>query len=319
MIYRNLGRTGLKVSSIALGTMAFGRWIDEKASNGIIDLALDRGINLIDTADFYGKGQDESFRYGTGASEEIIGRALKHRRDKVVLATKVGFPTGRGVNEQGLSKIHIMKAVEDSLRRLQTDYIDLYQVHYFDEGTPIEETLEALTDLVHQGKIRYIGCSNFAAWQIEKSRKISQVAGLSAFISSQSQYNLLSREAEQELLPYCQSEGIGLLVYSPLARGMLSGKYTDGESYPQESRAASGEKLIFRYFTEQNFEKVKKYGQMAKRLNRSMSQLALAWILNRPGVIAALVGASKPKHLAEALDVSDWKWDDALMNEVSDI
>lgn len=319
MIYRNLGRTGLKVSSIALGTMAFGRWIEEKASSEIIDLALDRGINLIDTADFYGKGQDEAFRYGTGASEEIIGRALKHRRDKVTLATKVGFPTGRGVNDQGLSKIHIMKAVEDSLRRLQTDYIDLYQVHYFDEETPIEETLEALTDLVHQGKIRYFGCSNFAAWQIEKSRKISQVAGLSAFISSQSQYNLLSREAEQELLPYCQSEGIGLLVYSPLARGMLSGKYTESAEYPTESRAASGEKLIFRYFTEQNFEKVRKYGQLAKRLDRSMSQLALAWILNRPGVTTALVGASKPKHLAEALEVSDWKWDDALMNEVSDI
>lgn len=319
MIYRNLGRTGLKVSSIALGTMAFGRWIDEKASSEIIDLALDRGINLIDTADFYGKGQDEAFRYGTGASEEIIGRALKHRRDKVILATKVGFPTGRGVNDQGLSKIHIMKAVEDSLRRLQTDYIDLYQVHYFDEETPIEETLEVLTDLVHQGKIRYFSCSNFAAWQIEKSRKISQVAGLSAFISSQSQYNLLSREAEQELLPYCRSEGIGLLVYSPLARGMLSGKYTESAEYPAESRAASGEKLIFRYFTEQNFEKVRKYGQLAKRLDRSMSQLALAWILNRPGVTTALVGASKPKHLAEALDVSDWRWDDALMNEVSAI
>lgn len=319
MQYHGLGNTGLKVSNLSLGTMAFGRWIDEHESDRIIDLALDSGINVIDTANFYGKGQDEPFRYGTGASETIIGRALKGKRDKVVLATKVGLPMGRGVNESGLSKKHIFQSVDDSLRRLQTDYIDLYQVHRFDESTPLEETLEALTSLVQQGKVRYIGCSNFAAWQIEKSRRIAEVSGLSGFISSQSQYNLLSREAEQELVPYCLSEKIGLLVYSPLARGMLTGKYSRGGEYPQGSRAANGEKLIFQYFNSRNFDRVAAYKQIAERYDRKLVQLAFAWILNQPAVTSAILGASKPNHVTDAVAVSDWKWDKELMDEVNSI
>lgn len=319
MQYHCLGSTGLKISNLSLGTMAFGRWIDEQESDRIIDLALDSGINVIDTANFYGKGQDEPFRYGTGASETIIGRALKGRRDKVVLATKVGLPMGRGVNEKGLSKKHIFQSVDASLKRLQTDYIDLYQVHCFDDNTPLEETLEALTSLVQQGKVRYIGCSNFAAWQIEKSRRIAEVHGLSRFISSQSQYNLLSREAEQELVPYCLSEKVGLLVYSPLARGMLTGKYNRDGEYPQGSRAASGEKLIFQYFNSRNFDRVDKYKQIAERCHRKLVQLAFAWILNQPAVTSAILGASKPNHITDAVAVSDWKWDAGLMEEVSRI
>jgi Predicted oxidoreductases (related to aryl-alcohol dehydrogenases) len=319
MQYHRLGHTGLKVSNLSLGTMAFGRWINEQESDQIIDLALDSGINVIDTANFYGKGQDESFRYGTGASEEIIGRALKGKRDKVVLATKVGLPMGQGVNEQGLSKKHILQAVDDSLRRLQTDYIDLYQVHRFDDETPLDETLEALTSLVGQGKVRYIGCSNFAAWQIEKSRRIAELDGLSAFVSSQSQYNLLSREAEQELVPYCLSENVGLLVYSPLARGMLTGKYTRDGDYPQGSRAANGEKLIFQYFNARNFDRVEKYKQIAEQYHRKLVQLAFAWILNQPAVTSAILGASKPNHVSDAVAVSDWTWDKELMDEVNRI
>lgn len=319
MLYHSLGNTGLTVSNISLGTMTFGRWIDEKESNRIIDTALDTGINVIDTANFYGKGQDEAFRYGTGASEEIIGRALKGRRDKIVLATKVGLPMGKGVNEQGLSKKHILQQAEESLRRLQTDYIDLYQVHRFDENTPLEETLEALTTLVRQGKVRYIGCSNFAAWQIEKSKKVSAIKNLASFISSQSQYNLLSREAEQELIPYCQSENVGLLIYSPLARGMLSGKYTSGADFPTGSRAASGEKLIFQYFNENNFERVTKYQKIAQRYEKKIAQFALAWILNQPAVTTAILGASKVQHVTDAVAVSDWKWDAELLTEVNGI
>ncbi|WP_100488283.1 aldo/keto reductase [Sporolactobacillus pectinivorans] len=319
MIYNFLGNTGLKVSNLSLGTMAFGRWIDEKESDRIIDAALDSGINVIDTANFYGKGQDEAFRYGTGASEEIIGRALQGRRDKIVLATKVGLPMGRGVNEQGLSKKHILKQAEDSLSRLKTDYIDLYQVHRFDENTPLEETLEALTTLVEQGKVRYIGCSNFAAWQIEKSRKISKLDRLVSFVSSQSQYNLLSREAEQELIPYCLSENVGLLVYSPLARGMLTGKYASGADYPAGSRAANGEKLIFQYINDDNFKRVAKYQEIAKRYEKKMPQFALSWILNQPAVTTAILGASKVQHVTDAAAISDWKWDTELIQEVNNI
>jgi aryl-alcohol dehydrogenase-like predicted oxidoreductase len=316
MRYSNLGKSGLRVSNLSLGTMAFGRWIDEKASAEILDRAFDAGINLIDTANFYGKGQDEAFKYGTGESEEIIGRHLKGKRDKIVLATKVGLPVGQYVNDAGLSRFHILREVENSLKRLQTDYIDLYQVHRFDRRTPIEETLSALSDLVKQGKVRYIGCSNYAAWQMAKANGLSDFYGLEHFISSQSQYNLLSRELEQEVIPFCLSEKMGLLVYSPMARGMLSGKYTSKEEVPEESRAAKGEQLIQSYFTNENFDRVAKYRQLAEEQNVNLSQFSLAWILNQPAVTSAIVGASKPQHVTEAVQVSDWKWPNELNEAV---
>jgi len=319
MNYLNLGSTGLRVSNLSLGTMAFGRWIDEKASAEILDSALDAGINLIDTANFYGKGQDEPFKYGTGASEEIIGRALKGRRDKIVLATKVGLSMGTDTNDSGLSRFHIMREVENSLRRLQTDYIDLYQVHRFDDRTPLEETLSALTDLVKQGKVRYIGCSNYAAWQMAKADGISNLKGLEPFVSSQSQYNLLSREVEEEIIPYCLSENVGLLVYSPMARGMLSGKYLSREDFPEGSRAAQGEQLIQNYFTQANFERVAAYKRLADENDKNLSQFSLSWILNQSAVTSAIVGASKPHHVTDAVKISDWKWSEELKERVKHI
>lgn len=317
MNYLNLGRTGLRISNLSLGTMAFGRWIDEKASVQILETAIGSGINMIDTANFYGKGQDGPFKYGTGESEEIIGRALKGRRDKLVLATKVGLPMGRDTNDAGLSKFHIMREAENSLRRLQTDYIDLYQVHRFDDRTPLEETLSALTDLVRQGKVRYIGCSNFAAWQMAKAKGISDFHRLEHFVSSQSQYNLLSREVEDEVIPYCMSEDVGLLVYSPMARGMLSGKYSSRNDLPDGSRAAQGEQLIQNYFTDTNFGLVAEYKRLAKEHNVNLSQFSLAWILNRQAVTSALVGASKPYHVTDAVRISDWSWSDELKERVN--
>lgn len=317
MIYSNLGFSGLRVSNLSLGTMAFGRWIDEKASVEILETAIDAGINLIDTANFYGKGQDEQFLYGTGESEEIIGRALKGRRDKIVLATKVGLPMGKDTNDAGLSKFHIMREVEHSLRRLQTDYIDLYQVHRFDDETPLEETLSTLTALVKQGKVRYIGCSNYAAWQIAKANGISNLHGLEHFVSSQSQYNLLSRELENEVVPYCVSENVSLLVYSPMARGMLSGKYSSRDDVPEGSRAARGERLIQNYFKDENFQKVEEYKKAAVEHDVNLSQFSLAWILNQSVVTSAIVGASKPYHVTDAAKISDWRWSDELKQRVT--
>ncbi|UNL87010.1 aldo/keto reductase [Priestia koreensis] len=319
MQYKQLGRTGLQVSNLCLGTMAFGRWIDEKASADILDTAIDQGINFIDTANYYGKGQDTEVPYGTGESEEIIGRALKGRRDDVVLATKVGIRMGHKKNQSGLSRTHIMREAEQSLKRLQTDHIDLYQVHIFDPNTPLDETLRALDDLVRQGKVRYIGCSNYAAWQIAKSHGISERLNLEKFISVQPQYNLLSREIEQELLPFCESEGVGVLTYSPMARGMLSGKYKHMGDVPADSRAARGEKLIQNYFTERNFELVQQYQKIADQQEVSLSQFALSWVLNEPAVTSAIIGASKAYHVTDAAEISDWIWTDELKQEVDNI
>ncbi|UZJ77670.1 aldo/keto reductase [Fictibacillus sp. KU28468] len=319
MHYKKLGRTGLDVSSICLGTMAFGRWIDEEASHSIIASALEQGINFIDTANYYGKGQDTEIPYGTGESEEIIGRALKGKRENVVLATKVGIRMGHGKNESGLSRGHIMKEVDRSLSRLQTDYIDLYQVHFFDNSTPLEETLRTLDNLVRSGKVRYIGCSNYAAWQIMKSHGISEKMNLEKYVSVQPQYNLLSREIEQELLPFCESEEVGVMVYSPLGRGMLSGKYKNADDVPEESRAAKGERLIQNYFTPRNFELVSQYRQLAEKNKVSLSQFALSWVLNQPAVTSAIVGASKVHHVTDAVKISDWRWSEELLQKVNEI
>ena len=229
MKYRPLGRAGVQVSEVSLGTMAFGRWIDERASAAVLDVALASGINLIDTADVYGTGMDNGDVNQLGESEEILGRSLKERRQGILLATKSHNRTGPGINDQGQSRYHIYRALENSLVRLQTDYIDLYQVHRFDELTPLEETLEALTDLVRQGKVRYIGRSNYAAWRLAKAHGISALHGLRRFESVQPEYSLITRDIERELIPFAQSEHVGVIVYSPLGRGILSGKYRAGK------------------------------------------------------------------------------------------
>ncbi|MCT8138565.1 aldo/keto reductase [Anaerobacillus sp. CMMVII] len=319
MQYNRLGKTGLQVSNVCLGTMSFGRWIDEEASTYILNVALENGVNFIDTANYYGKSQDETPEYGNGEAEEILGRALKGRRKDVILATKVGLGMGLGVNKSGLSRGHIMSEVEKSLQRLQTDYIDLYQVHLFDPNTSLEETLRALDDLVRQGKVRYLGCSNYAAWQIAKAHGISERINLEKFISVQPQYNLLSREIETELLPFCQSDGVGTIVYSPMARGMLSGKYKGPNDAPPESRAALNERRIFRYFTERNFQRVEQYKELAKQSELSLSQFALAWVLNQPSVTSAIIGATKLHHVTDAIAVSNRKFSMELLQKIDSI
>lgn len=319
MQYKKLGSTGLEVSNVCLGTMSFGRWIDEGASVSILNTALENGINFIDTANYYGKGQDSKPEYGTGLSEEILGRALKGRREEVVLATKVGLQMGHEKNRFGLSRVNILREIDKSLQRLQTDYIDLYQVHHFDPNTPMEETLRALDDIVRQGKVRYIGCSNFAAWQIAKSHGISERMNLEKFVSVQPQYSLLAREIEDELIPFCQSEGVGMVVYSPMARGMLSGKYKGPNDVPTDSRAAHGETRLLKLFSERNFNLVEQYKKLATTYEMSLSQFALAWVLNQPNVTSAIIGATKISHVTDAVEVSDFKLTKEILKGIDEI
>ncbi|WP_139995728.1 aldo/keto reductase [Paenibacillus paridis] len=290
MKYRKLGRTGLKVSEVSLGTMAFGRWIDEQASSTILDLALDQGINLVDTANVYGEGE----------SERILGNLLKERRHDIVLATKVHGRVGSGVNDAGQSRYHIYKAVEDSLKRLKTDYLDLYQVHRFDPETPLEETLRALDDLVRQGKVRYIGASNFAAWQLAKAHGISALHSLHRFESLQPEYSLISREIEKEIIPFVQSEEVGVIVYSPLGRGVLSGKYRAGEAPPEGSRLAAGEPRLEELLKKNAINVAEAIQPLAAERGLTQAQYALSWVLSRPGITSAILGASKPEHITEA-------------------
>lgn len=296
MKYGTLGRTGLRISRVALGCWRFGAETDEPTARAIIDYALDQGINLIDTANIYAKG----------LSEEIVGRALQGRRHQVVLATKVRGRMGPGVNDEGLSRVHIMRSVEDSLRRLQTDYIDLYQVHFPDPLTPLEETLDALNDLVRQGKVRYIGVSNLPAWQTCKALWISDVRGYARIVSVQPRYNLLDRSAEQELIPLCLDQGLGIINYSPLAQGLLSGKYRKGQAPPPESRAARTE-LMKNLLTEANLERVERLSAYAAERGYTVAQLAIAWLLAKPGVSAPILGATSVEQLAENLGALNWE------------
>ncbi|WP_183192904.1 aldo/keto reductase [Brevibacillus nitrificans] len=306
MRYQRLGRTGLKVSSVSLGTMAFGRWIGEKESAEVLDAALDAGINLIDTADVYGRGMDLGNPLQTGESEEILGKLLQGKRNEIVLATKVNGRVGNGVNDAGLSRYHIIRAVENSLRRLRTDHIDLYQVHRFDPQTPLEETLRALDDLVHQGKVRYIGASNFAAWQLAKAHGVSERLGLHRLESIQPEYSIISRQIEQELLPFAESEAVGVIVYSPLGRGLLTGKYRQGEAPPQGSRGAAGEqRLLTLLEQERHYQIVEELKPLAEERGWTLPQLALAWVLNNPVVTSAILGASRASHVTEAIRALD--------------
>lgn len=308
MQYRKLGRTGIKVSEVSLGTMAFGRWIDEKASAEVLDTALEAGINLIDTADVYGSGMDTQDRLRFGEAEAILGKLLRGRRNDILLATKFSAHVGPGVNDGGQSRYHIYRALENSLRRLQTDHIDLYQVHVFDAGTPIEETLRALDDLVKQGKIRYLGCSNYAAWQLAKSHGISALHGLHRFESVQPEYSLITRDIERELVPFVKSEQVGIISYSPLGRGILSGKYRQGEAPPIGSRLALGEKRL-ELLLEANpaHALVDQIKPLAEARGWTLAQFALSWVLSHSYVTSAILGASKPEQIRDALQHVDEK------------
>jgi 1-deoxyxylulose-5-phosphate synthase len=299
MNYTRLGTTGLTVSRLCLGAMTYGSsdwhpWtLDEAASRPFIKRALEKGITFFDTADMYSRG----------ASEEVLGRALKDfaARDQVVVATKVFHPMGDGPNDRGLSRKHILDAIDASLRRLGMDYVDLYQIHRFDYDTPIEETLEALNDVVRAGKARYIGASSMFAWQFGKMIATSEANGWARFVSMQNHYNLVYREEEREMMPLCRAEGVGVIPYSPLARGFLAGDRKKGGG--GDTLRANSDKLAAKfYFADTDFTIADRVGDIAKRRGLSRMQVALAWMLSRPGVTAPIVGASRLAHLEEAVD-----------------
>ncbi|MCG0239472.1 MAG: aldo/keto reductase [Firmicutes bacterium] len=295
MEYRRLGRSGLKVSAITLGTMTFGEKVPESEAVRIIHYALDAGVNVIDTADIYAGGE----------SERIVGKALAGRRHQVVLATKVYMPTGPGPNDRGLSRYHIMRAVEDSLRRLGTDYIDLYQMHRFDPEVPLEETLRALDDLVRQGKVRYVGCSNWDAWQLMKGLWTCDRLGLVRIDAVQPRYNLIYRDAERELFPACLDQGVGVLAYSPIAGGVLTGKYLGGQ-IPEGSRGWNNPEWQQRRLTRRALAIAGAAAEFARELGRPLLQVALNWVLAHPAVSTAIVGASSLEQFQQALGALEW-------------
>lgn len=298
MDYVNLGRTGLQVSRICLGAMTYGtpawrEWVlTEEEGRPFIKRALELGINFFDTADMY----------SLGLSEEILGRALHDfaRRDEVVIATKVYFPMGEKPNQRGLSRVHIMNAIDASLRRLGTDYVDLYQIHRWDYETPIEETLETLHDVVKMGKARYIGASSMYAWQFARSLYLADLHGWTRFVSMQNHYNLVYREEEREMLPLCRAEGIGVIPWSPLARGFLAGNRRR-DDWGDTPRARTDDFAQHLYYQETDFEVVERVVELAQRRGVTPAQIALAWLLHQPGITAPIIGASKMPHLEEAV------------------
>ena len=312
MQHGRLGRTGLMVSELCLGTMTFGRELDEAGSEEIVNRFVEAGGNFIDTADVY----------ENGVSEEITGRAIGDRRDDVVLATKVRFPMGEGPNDVGLSRKHIMAGCEASLRRLGTDYIDLYQVHCWDEATPLEETLSALTDLVRSGKARYIGVSNFMAWQIVKALGVSELHGFEKFVCLQPQYSLVERGIEDEALPACVSEGLGVIPWGPLGGGFLSGKYRRGERPPEDSRIAGAEEWMDEYWekraTERNWRVLDAVGAIAEETGKSYAQVSLNWLLCQPGVTAPIIGARTNEQLEDNLGAAGWRLDEKQVQRLSE-
>lgn len=299
MEYRKLGNSGLRVSEIGLGANNFGWRVDEPTSISIISHALDLGINFIDTSDWYG---------WRGGSEKCVGKGIKGKRAQVVIATKFGQPMGDGPNERGGSRYHIMKAVEASLKRLNTDYIDLYQIHIPDPTTPIEETLRAMDDLVRAGKVRYTGCSNFVAWQLSEAFWASRINHLASFVTVQSEYSLLNRAIERELVPCCQTHGIGIIPWGPLAGGLLTGKYQRAEAPPSESRITELYGDIYgKLFNDANFDKLDKLKVFAAERDHSVAELAIAWLLSRPWVSTVITGATKIKQISGNVAAAEWK------------
>jgi aryl-alcohol dehydrogenase-like predicted oxidoreductase len=297
MEIRNLGQSGLRVSSIGLGCNNFGGRIDDAASRAVIHKALDLGITLFDTADTYGE---------RGGSEEVMGRLLGDNRKRIVLATKFAAPMDDSGEKQGGSRRYIMAAVEDSLRRLKTDWFDLYQMHFPDLRTPIEETLRALDDLVRQGKVRYIGCSNFPAWQMTEAAWTARTAGLNGFVSCQDEYSLIHRKPEAELLPAARKLGFGLLPYFPLASGLLTGKYRRNASLPTGTRLARIERLADRYLTQRNWEIAEKLGDFVEARGRTMLELAFSWLLAQDPVTSVIAGATRPEQLEQNVNAGTW-------------
>lgn len=308
MNYRRLGRSGLKVSELCLGAwINFGGRLEDETTFGVLDAAVEEGINFFDTADIYAAGK----------AEEVMGRWMQGKdRRQIVLATKCWGRMWDGPNGQGASRKHIMEAVEDSLRRLQTDYIDLYQIHAPDRETPIDETLRALDDLVHQGKVLYIGCSNFDSEMIGEAARYSELFNLYKFVSSQPIYNMFDRDVEEKHIPRCVQEGLGLIPFSPLAQGLLSDKYLGGDA-PADSRAAGNEYLQKRL--PEKLPIMRQLADFAKRRDLTLSQLALAWLLHQPAMTAPIIGASRPEQVKENAEASGVKLSVEELNRIQDI
>lgn len=308
MQYRNLGSSGLKVSAIGLGTNQFGGKVDAKGVINIIDAAIDLGINFFDTANVYQEGR----------SEETIGKAIKGKRDKVLIATKVFHKVGEGPNERGSSRKHIMDAVEDSLRRLAIEAIDLYQMHRWDVETPIEETLRALDDLVTQGKVRYIGSSAFASWQIAHCQDLAEAHGWYKFVSEQPHYHMLERQIEKEVIPACEYFGLGILPFFPLAGGFLTGKYRRGQPAPTGSRGETAE-YVQRYMTDQNYDVMERLSDYAQVRDHTVGELAHAWLLAHPVVRSVISGATQVEQVQANAKSIEWTLSTAELEEINTI
>jgi len=305
MKMRFLGETGIKVSELCLGTMTFGSrgffknigGLGQKEANTLVNMALEAGINFFDTADVYSEG----------LSEEILGKALGRRRKSIILATKVRGKMGPGPNDARLSRHHIIEGCNASLKRLGTDYIDLYQVHRFDADTPLEETMRALDDLVRQGKVRYIGCSNFTGWQLMKALAISDKRGWERFVTLQAHYSLMARELENELVPLCLDQGLGILVWSPLSGGFLSGKYRRGQPQPKGTRLSGPQPRFLQFDEQKGFDIVEELDRISQAHNATVAQAALNYLLGKTGVTSVIIGARTPQQLADNLKTTDWE------------
>ncbi len=305
MQYRRLGSSGLKISAIGVGTNQFGGKVNLGTTKDIISAALDVGINFFDTADVYQNGR----------SEEFIGQAIKTKRDQVVLATKVRHKVGEKPNDQGASRQHILDGVNASLKRLDTDYIDLYQIHSWDVDTPIAETMRTLEDLVRSGKVRYIGASNFTAWQLTWANAVCKENSWTQFVSIQPHYHLFHREIESELIPACQYFNIGVLPYYPLAGGFLTGKYQPGQPPPAGSRGETSQ-YVQRYMTDMNYAKLEKLEAFAATQDKTINQLAQAWLLAQPQISSVISGATKVEHVLANATAADW---DLSLSELDEI
>lgn len=316
-----LGNAGLKVSRVCLGTMTFGNQASEETAFAIMDAADTAGVTFFDTADAYPLGGDPDMR---GRTEEIVGKWLRERgaRERIVLATKARNPMGSGPNDAGLSRKHLISACEASLRRLGTDYIDLYQLHSPDPETSIEETLSALDDLQRAGKVRYIGCSNFPAWRLAQALMASERRGYARFASVQPRYNMLFRMIEDEILPLCRAEGLGVMAYNPLAGGMLTDRYTSGQAVEAGTRFSlkySGQLYQRRYWHDDIFAVVSALRDFMRQRGKSLQQVALAWTLRQPGITSAIIGASKLEQLQDTLGGVDLTLDTEEMTACDDV
>jgi aryl-alcohol dehydrogenase-like predicted oxidoreductase len=313
MEYRHLGRSGLKISEIAYGNwITHGSQVEEQTSSACVAAALDEGITTFDTADVYA---------GTRA-EEVLGRALHGvRRESIEIFSKLYWPVGSGANDSGLSRKHIMESAHGSLRRLQTDYLDLYQAHRYDHETPLEETLRAFDDLVRQGKVLYVGVSEWRAEQIAAALRIAGEMGFDRIVSNQPQYNMLWRVIEAEVLPLCEKEGLGQIVFSPIGQGVLTGKYQPGSAPPAGSRAtdAGGSRFIQRYLTDDILGRVQQLKPVADEAGLTLAQLAIAWTLQNPGVSAAIVGATRPEQVRDNAGAAGVRLDPELMTRIDDV